>query len=705
MTKPNTKLSFAALLFFTMFTATVYATQIEYFSPSEDLQSVTKDIVNKLSTQHYAAPPLDDDLSALLLERYLKYVDPGKLYFIASDIKEFERYKASLDDQLKAGSVEAGYTIYNKLHERNISRLDWIIEKLPSLINNFDFTINEYISLESKELPWAGTAAELDERWRKRVKNDVLSMRLNDEEDDIQAALLRRYEYQLKRTQQINADDVYAYYIDTYTKLYDPHTSYFSPQQMDNFRINMSRSLEGIGAVLSQDYEYTKIVNLVSEGPAFKQGGLKASDRIVGVGQGIEGDVINVVGWRLDEVVELIRGDKDTWVRLEVLPAKTSTGSKYISIKRGKVELEDMLVKKKIQEVYFDGEAHKVGVIEVPDFYIDFEAMSRRDPNYRSTTRDVTKILKELQAENVEGIVLDLRNNGGGSLQEANSLIGLFIEAGPTVQIRHANNRVQRQGKFRRTAYYDGPLVVLINRLSASASEIVAGAIQDYQRGLIVGTTSFGKGTVQTLIGLDAGQLKLTESKFYRISGMSTQNRGVEADILYPAQYDPEEVGEGSLTGALPWDLIDAAGYPTYHDFSPIKAKLIKLHEKRISDDPDFVFIKEEYAFISKNRDKKKLTLNEVQRKIEREQAKATLLGIENKRREVKGLELLTSLDEPETPDEQEASADIGANKDEDEEGDDDVFVVEAAQILLDSVKLQNPTSVATFEGLEKTGS
>jgi carboxyl-terminal processing protease len=702
MTKPNTKLSFAALIIFTVFTSTAYSTQVEYFSPSEDLESVTKDIVNKLSSQHYAAPPLDDVLSALLLERYLKYVDPGKLYFVASDIKEFEKYKASLDDQLKAGSVEAGYTIYNKLHERNIGRLDWIIEKLPSLINNFDFTVNEYISLESKELPWVASAAELDERWRKRIKNDVLSMRLNEEED-ILGALLRRYEYQLKRTQQINADDVYAYYIDTYTKLYDPHTSYFSPQQMDNFRINMSRSLEGIGAVLSQDYEYTKIVNLVSEGPAFKQGGLKASDRIVGVGQGTEGDVINVVGWRLDEVVELIRGDKDTWVRLEVLPAKTSTGSKFISIKRGKVELEDMLVKKKIQEVYFDGEAHKIGVIEVPDFYIDFAAMSRRDPNYRSTTRDVSKILKELEAENVEGIVIDLRNNGGGSLQEANSLIGLFIEAGPTVQIRHANNRVQRQGKFRRTAYYDGPLVVLINRLSASASEIVAGAIQDYQRGLIVGTTSFGKGTVQTLIGLDAGQLKLTESKFYRISGMSTQNRGVEADILYPAQYDPEEVGEGSLTGALPWDLIDAAGYPTYNDFSLIKDELVKRHEKRISDDPDFVFIKEEYAFISKNRDKKKLTLNEVQRKTEREEAKATLLGIENKRRAVKGLALLTSFEEPENPDEPETIADTEANRDE--EGDDDVFVVEAAQILLDSVKLQIPANIATAEGLQKTGS
>ena len=702
MNKPNTKLSFAALLFFTVFASTVYSTQVEDFIPSEDLESVTKDIVKKLSRQHYAAPPLDDALSERLLERYLKYIDPGKLYFVASDIKEFEQYKTVLDEQLKAGSVDAGYVVYNKLHQRNISRLDWIIEKLPSFIESFDFTVDEYIALDSKDLPWAINAAELDERWRKRVKNDVLSMRLNEEED-IQAALLRRYEYQLKRTQQINADDVYAYYIDTYTKLYDPHTNYFSPQQMDNFRINMSRSLEGIGAVLSQDYEYTKIVNLVSEGPAFKQGGLKASDRIVGVGQDKEGDIINVVGWRLDEVVELIRGDKDTWVRLEVLPAKASTGSKFVSIKRGKVELEDKLVKKAVQQVYYDGEVHKVGVIEVPDFYVDFAAMSRRDPNYRSTTRDVTKVLKELQAEGVEGIVLDLRNNGGGSLQEANSLIGLFIEAGPTVQIRHANNRVQRQGKFRRTAYYDGPLVVLINRLSASASEIVAGAIQDYQRGLIVGTTSFGKGTVQTLIGLDAGQLKLTESKFYRISGMSTQNRGVEADILYPAQYDPEEVGEGSLTGALPWDLIDPAGYPTYNDFSPIKAELIKRHEKRISDDPDFVFIKEEYAFISKNRDITQLTLNQVQRKAEREAAKTTLLGIENKRRAVKGLELLTSLEEPIVAEAAESAADSEATKAV--VNDDDVFVIEAAQILLDSVKLQIPANIATAEGLQKTGS
>jgi carboxyl-terminal processing protease len=702
MNKPNTNHRLAILLFVSIFTSTVYSTQVDEFTPRDDLAPVTKDIVKKLSRQHYAAPPLDDALSERLLERYLKYIDPGKLYFVADDIKQFEQYKTSLDEQLKKGSVDAGYIIYNKLHQRNISRLDWIIEKLPSFIANFDFTVDEYISLDSEDLPWASSAAELDERWRKRVKNDVLSMRLNEEED-IEAALLRRYEYQLKRTQQIKADDVYAYYIDTYTKLYDPHTSYFSPQQMDNFRINMSRSLEGIGAVLSQDYEYTKIVSLVSEGPAFKQGGLKASDRIIGVGQGKDGEITNVVSWRLDEVVDLIRGDKDTWVRLEVLPAKASTGSKFISIKRGKVELEDMLVKKKVQQVYYDGEAHKVGVIEVPDFYVDFAAMSRRDPNYRSTTRDVSKILKELEEENVEGIVLDLRNNGGGSLQEANTLIGLFIEAGPTVQIRHASNRVQRQGKFRRTPYYDGPLVVLINRLSASASEIVAGAIQDYQRGLIVGTTSFGKGTVQTLIGLDAGQLKLTESKFYRISGMSTQNRGVEADILYPAQYDPEEVGEGSLTGALPWDFIDPAGYPAYNDFSPIKDELIKRHQKRISDDPDFVFIKEEYAFISKNREIKQLTLNQNQRQIDREEAKVTLLGIENKRRAVKGLKLLTSLEESSeeavVDDSNEPETDINR------QSDDDILVVEAAQILLDTIKLQNRADLATSESLQQTGS
>jgi carboxyl-terminal processing protease len=702
MNKPNTNHRLAILLFVSIFTSTVYSTQVDEFTPRDDLAPVTKDIVKKLSRQHYAAPPLDDALSERLLERYLKYIDPGKLYFVADDIKQFEQYKTSLDEQLKKGSVDAGYIIYNKLHQRNISRLDWIIEKLPSFIANFDFTVDEYISLDSEDLPWASSAAELDERWRKRVKNDVLSMRLNEEED-IEAALLRRYEYQLKRTRQIKADDVYAYYIDTYTKLYDPHTSYFSPQQMDNFRINMSRSLEGIGAVLSQDYEYTKIVSLVSEGPAFKQGGLKASDRIIGVGQGKDGEITNVVSWRLDEVVDLIRGDKDTWVRLEVLPAKASTGSKFISIKRGKVELEDMLVKKKVQQVYYDGEAHKVGVIEVPDFYVDFAAMSRRDPNYRSTTRDVSKILKELEEENVEGIVLDLRNNGGGSLQEANTLIGLFIEAGPTVQIRHASNRVQRQGKFRRTPYYDGPLVVLINRLSASASEIVAGAIQDYQRGLIVGTTSFGKGTVQTLIGLDAGQLKLTESKFYRISGMSTQNRGVEADILYPAQYDPEEVGEGSLTGALPWDFIDPAGYPAYNDFSPIKDELIKRHQKRISDDPDFVFIKEEYAFISKNREIKQLTLNQNQRQIDREEAKVTLLGIENKRRAVKGLKLLTSLEESSeeavVDDSNEPETDINR------QSDDDILVVEAAQILLDTIKLQNRADLATSESLQQTGS
>ena len=512
------------------------------------------EMIEQLENRHYTKHRYDDDLSSAHLDSYIDSLDRAKMFFTAADLAEFEQYRTAMDDQLHDGNIEAGFVIFNRFQQRLENRLERVIEALPSAVESMDFSVEESFDLETDELAWAKSDAELDERWRKRVKNEVLSLKLAEKpRDEIATTLSRRYQNQLKRVRQYNGQDVFQIFANSLTELYDPHTNYLSPRRSENFNINMSLSLEGIGAVLQQEDEYTKVARLVAKGPADKQGELKPSDRIVAVGQGEDGPMEDVIGWRLDEVVELIRGPKDSTVRLEVLPAKAKSADqhKVITIVRNKVKLEEQSAQKKVLEIPDGDKVHKVGVIDIPAFYIDFDAMRRGDEDYKSTTRDVKRLLQELQDEGVEGIVIDLRNNGGGSLQEANELTGLFIEYGPTVQIRHSSRRVWRDGKRLKTSYYDGPLVVLINRLSASASEIFAGAIQDYQRGIIVGDRSFGKGTVQTLIPLTEGQLKITESKFYRISGDSTQHRGVVPDIDFPSIYDPDEIGESSLDHAL----------------------------------------------------------------------------------------------------------------------------------------------------------
>ena len=429
------------------------------------------------------------------------------------------------------------------------------------------------VPLDVENLQWAKNQAELDDRWRKQLKNQVLSLKLADKpENEIVPTLQKRYTSQLKSVKQYNSQDVFQIYANALTELYDPHTNYLSPRSTENFNINMSLSLEGIGAVLQMDDEYTKVSSLVAKGPADKQGDLQPADRIVAVGQGVDGPLEDVIGWRLDEVVELIRGPKDTTVRLEVIPAKSKSADerKIITIVRNKVKLEEQSAQKKVIEIPEGNKVIKVGVIDIPAFYIDFDAMRRGDKDYKSTTRDVKNLLQELEAEGVDGIIVDLRNNGGGSLQEANELTGLFIEYGPTVQIRHSSRRVWRDGKRLKGPYYEGPLVVLVNRLSASASEIFAGAMQDYQRGIIVGDRSFGKGTVQTLIPLTEGQLKITESKFYRISGESTQHRGVVPDVEFPSIYDTEEIGESALDHALNWDQISPIRHSNYGELSTV---------------------------------------------------------------------------------------------------------------------------------------
>ncbi|HNN29858.1 MAG TPA: S41 family peptidase, partial [Agitococcus sp.] len=468
---------------------------------------------------HYEHKKLNDALSSQILDRYLKDLDPTRAYFLASDIAEFEEYRYLLDDDLNRGDLTHGFAIYARYQQRFNQRLDYVLKELKKGSKNFDFSVDDSLEIKRENVPWAKEAQELDTLWYKRLKSAVLSLKLSGKKDEeIFKLLTKRYETQRNNMNRNKADDVFQTFMNAFTETYDPHTEYFSPRTSENFNINMSLSLEGIGAVLQAEDDYTKIVRLVPAGPADKSKQLKPNDRIVAVAQG-DGEFVDVVGWRVDEVVDLIRGPKNSTVRLQVLPANAvdEHQTKVISIVRQTIKLEEQAAQKRVITINHQGKDYKIGVIKLPTFYADFAAMQAGDPNYRSTTRDVAKLIEELKAEQIDGMVLDLRNNGGGSLSEANSLIGLFIETGPTVQVKNANLEVELLGDSNPAVAYDGPLVVMTNRLSASAAEIVAGAIQDYGRGLVVGSTTYGKGTVQALRELNHGQLKLTEAKFYRI--------------------------------------------------------------------------------------------------------------------------------------------------------------------------------------------
>ncbi len=654
-------------------------------------------MVKTLEQRHYAKLTYNNDLSSQHLDAYIDSLDGAKIFFLATDIKEFEKYRTELDNNAEKGNLDAGYKIFSRFQSRLETRLEDLIENLTSDVKEMDFSIDEFYPLNTDGRVWASNAQELDERWRKTIKNQVLSLKLADKAgDEITPTLVKRYTNQLKRVKQYNSQDVFQIYANALTELYDPHTSYFSPRRSENFNINMSLSLEGIGAVLQLEDEYTRVSRLVAKGPADKQGDLRPSDKIIAVGQGVNGEMVDVVGWRLDEVVELIRGPKDSIVRLETIPAKSKSADsrKTITIVRNKVKLEEQSAQKQILDVPIDGENMTVGVIDIPAFYIDFEAMRRGDKDYKSTTRDVKKLLNELVEDGVDGIIIDLRNNGGGSLQEANELTGLFIEYGPTVQIRHSSRRVWRDGKRLRSHYYDGPLVVLINRLSASASEIFAGAIQDYDRGLIVGDQSFGKGTVQTLIPLPEGQLKITESKFYRISGESTQHRGVVPDIAFPSIYDPEQIGESALDHALNWDQINSVRHRRYQDLTTILPKVTGLFKRRSANNPDFVYLEEQVDLAQQVRAITELSLNQDTRIAKREAREGKALAIENKLRAAKGEELLASWDEHEEEEQEadsEADADSDANSDTAEAPEEapDVLLSEAGYVLIDTMMLR----------------
>ena len=693
-------------LFLSMFSLSVFAdSALKPLEPEKSHKTAVHDMVEQLNSRHYVKLSLNDALSERLLSAFLDDLDPNRLFLLQSDITEFQKYSTQLDDELKKSDLSAGFIIFNRYRERMIARLQNTLDTLPDNIKAMDFSVNEDIELDRDKAAWPANKAEADEIWRKQIKNRVLGLRLADKDDKgIIELLTKRFKNQIKRMKQLEAEDAFQIYANAFASLYDPHTDYFSPRISENFQINMSLKLEGIGAVLQMEDDYTKVVRLVAAGPADKQGQLQPADRIIGVAQGKKGEMQDVIGWRLDDVVDLIRGAAGSFVRLEVIPAiaKSDETRREIIIERNEVKLEDQSAKGEMIEIIdSDGETHKIGVIDVPTFYLDFEAYRMGDTEFRSTTRDVHRIMGELLSEGAEGIVIDLRDNGGGSLAEANGMVGLFIESGPTVQIRQSNARVLREGKRRSSPYYTGPLAVLINRMSASASEIFAGAIQDYQRGLVIGTQSFGKGTVQSVNALSHGQLKLTESKFYRISGDSTQNRGVIPDIAFPPLYNLEDIGESVLDNALHWDRIPQANHRYYFDLKSGIDTLQRKHDKRIAKDPDFQFLQEQISVVEKMRAKTHLSLNIDLRKKERDAQKVQQLAMENRRRVAKGEEPLEALEEENTDDiamndeESELKAETEKEEDKDKEKAPDPLLTEASHILVDALPYFQPERLA----------
>ena len=615
---------------------------------------------------HYQHSSVDDALSAEVLDRYIEALDGNHMYFLASDIEAFQKYRNQLDDMVRSESLGPVFEMFDVYRTRARERLTFALEELET---QPDFTVDEEYVFDREDLGWSETSSQLDELWRKRVKNDALSLTLADQEwPEVQETLHKRYSRFLKRMDQIKSDDVFETFMNAFAHTLDPHSSYLSPRSSEEYRIAMSLSYFGIGASLQIEDDYVKVVDVIPGGPADIDGRLQPDDRITAVAQGEDGDPVDVIGWRLDDVVQLIRGPAETVVQLQILPGGALPGSvpKTISLTRNQVKLEEQAAQSEIVTVPKDGRDWKIGVIEIPSFYRDYRALSSGDENYTSTTRDVKRLIGELEEQGIDGLVIDLRDNGGGHLTEATALSGLFIDNGPVVQLRSSNGRISRlddPDPVARVAY-SGPLAVLVNRYSASASEIFAAAIQDYERGVIIGQRTFGKGTVQNLYSLDQyvrstegdglGQLTLTIGKYYRVTGESTQNRGVTPDIPLPSVIDASVVGESARETALPWDEIRTTRFEPGQPLDRAISALTANHLSRSKSDPDYQYLLEDVQDATEIRARKVVSLNLEARRTEREAEQNRRLERENSRRAALGLEPIAdteALEDLEEPD------------------------------------------------------
>nr|WP_319395187.1 carboxy terminal-processing peptidase [uncultured Desulfobacter sp.] len=632
----------AALLYF----APLCHAQITELTFQKEQAQQCVAIVNALERDHFTGKKMDGNMSAMVFDRYIKSLDPGRHLLTQKDLNAYQPLKHLMYKYLKTGNLVPAYEIFNLYQSRSAQRLEYILELAKSWQTQIDFSQNDTLVIDYEHKPFIQDMSGLKPLWKKELKNHIINLKIDKKSDDeISETLEKIYSNRLSRLSQTQSRDVFQIFMNAVTMSFDPHSQYFAPRLSEDFDIHMKLSLEGIGAVLQNEYEYTKVVRLIPKGPADKSQKLAPGDKIIGVGQGQDGEIKDTIGQRIDDVVKQIRGPKDTFVRLKIIPARKSNVTATISIKRDKVKLEEQSAQKKVVNVTSNDKKYKLGIIEIPNFYIDFDAYHRGDPDYKSTTRDVTRLLTELKKEKIDGLIVDLRDNGGGSLKEANDLTGLFLKYGPTVQVK-TKFRVSRLYDEDPKIAYTGPLMVLINRMSASASEIFAGAIKDYHRGLIVGTRSFGKGTVQELKPLGEGRLKMTSAKFYRVSGKSTQHKGVEPDIWFPQIYRTKNTGESALDGALLWDHIDATRYSAYASLQPMIKPLDDAYKKRAEDSFGIKYLSRRIQLAESLSDQKTLSLN-LTKRLETDSAfNQEELALENNYRRQKGEEPLASLED-----------------------------------------------------------
>jgi carboxyl-terminal processing protease len=646
-------------------------------------RQVSRMVTRFVERAHYSRIQIDDQLSAQILANYIEALDPNRHYFRQSDITYFSRYSDSLDDVVRSGNLDPIFDIFRLYRLRAQQNLDYALSLMETEMN---FDIDEEYFFDRKDLPWMESPTEMQGVWRQRVKNDVLGLLLADKDwTEATDVLEKRYRRVLKRINELDSNDVFETFMNSFARTLDPHSSYLSPRQSEEYRIQMSLSYQGIGASLQLDDELVQVLNIISGGPASIDGRLEPNDRITAVGQGKDDEMVDVVGWQLDDVVQLIRGPRGTVVRLQILPADALPGEEenILELVRDKIKLEEQAAKSERIEVERDGQSRHIGVISVPSFYQDYDARNRGDEDYVSTTRDVQRLITEMEAEGIDGLIIDLRGNGGGHLSEATSLTGLFIGNGPVVQLKDTSGRIEVLDDRHESPVYDKPMVLLVDRFSASASEIFAAAIQDYRRGVVIGQRTFGKGTVQNLYILDQyarkapepglGQLTLTIGKYYRVTGGSTQHRGVLPDIDLPSAVDPSIVGESSRERALPWDQIKATGFRAGHPLDSEIAFLTQYQIDRMQSDPDIQYLVSDIAAIEELRAQKSVPLNLETRKAEREGRREQRLQRENERRIALGLDPVESLD------------------DIDEEEQPDILLDQAAQIVLDLVALESP--------------
>jgi len=648
--------------------------------PTLKNQKIQKEIIKKLKEDHFFKVNNIEDINNIFHEKLIESLDPSKVYFTKL---EFEQYGNNLNDE--SFDLINSFRILNKYFNRLVEATSYQIEILKDF--NFDFSKSEYMDIYSDDNEWKSTFSELRREWFLLAKNDLLNEILDEDlsdETDSRQTIVDRYERRIRRITQRTNEDYFSIIMNNFTSQFDPHSAYLSPKSAEDFDMQMSLSLEGIGALLGIEDDYAKVVSLVPGGPAAKSNQLSPDDRIVSIRQAYEEKSTDVVGWRIDEIVKLIRGDAGTEVELEIMPSKSleSSERKFVTLVREEVQLEEQAAKSKIISIDSESRNYRVGIIELPAFYIDFNAWRERDPNFRSSSRDVENILKSFNKDNVDAVLVDLRGNSGGSLYEANKLTGLFVASGATVQVKESSGNIRPWGDGRAKQIWKKPVGVLVDRYSASASEIFAGAIQDYKRGIVIGHRTFGKGTVQRLDDLSAGQIKITESKFYRVSGSSTQAKGVEPDIVLPSTWDIEETGESSLDESLPWDTIRPIRHRIYNlnDFAIQRAS--ENHIDRLSSDPNMQYILKIRQKYDQRKNKKELSLNINERKNDKLDRRSWILNVENARRNLLNIDTFNTYDDLEAHREEVDSDEISL--------ENDFLLNESKNIIVDYLKFSS---------------